>query len=301
MAKVFIGMPAYNGERFISEAIESLLNQSFSDFTLFISDDASTDGTQAICEMYAKKDPRIIYYQQEKNIGMFPNFKFVLDKANGEYFMWASHDDIREKDYLKVCVENIENKKVDATTTVTSVVDSYGRSTRELTELTKLSGKPSMQQVAKYILQPEILGKCNLMYSVFKTSVIKKLWEIYPQKMEWGSDYHFSLAIISHFKVYVDKRILFKKRLGGHSSKDSTKKDNPNTVKRAVIQNPKNHIFPFGKFRQYFNGHMRALEGTPYRPLAALLLLARLPRSFFIHLKGRSIKRFTKGSPRDQF
>ncbi|MBU4353452.1 glycosyltransferase, partial [Candidatus Parcubacteria bacterium] len=89
MAKVFIGMPAYNGERFIGEAIESLLNQSFSDFTLFISDDASTDGTQAICENYAKKDPRIICHRQEKNIGMFPNFKFLLDRANGDFFMWA--------------------------------------------------------------------------------------------------------------------------------------------------------------------------------------------------------------------
>lgn len=294
MAKVFIGMLAYNGERFIGEAIESLLNQSFSDFTLLISDDGSTDGTRAICEMYAKKDPRIIYYRQEKNIGMFPNFKFVLDRANGDFFMWAAHDDLWKKDFIKVCMENIENKKVDAATTVMADVDSYGRNLRELTELTKLSGKPSIQQVAKYVLQPEILGKCNLMYSVFKTNVIKKVWQIYPQRMEWGSDYHFSLAIISHFRIYVDKKILFKKRLGGHSSKDSTKEDNPDRVKRIVIQNPKNHIFPFWRFTQYFRGHMKALSGTPYRPLAALLLLVRLPRSFFIYMKNRNYKKFFK-------
>lgn len=292
MAKVFIGMLAYNGERFVGKAIESLLNQSFPDFTLFISDDASTDNTHAICEEYAKRDPRIIYYRQPKNIGMFPNFKFVLDKAEGEYFMWASHDDLWEKDFIKVCVENIENKKVDVAMTVIADVDSYGRNLRELTEMAKLSGKPGLWQVARYVLQPEILGKGNLMYSFFKIPVIKRVWEIYPQRMEWGSDYHFSLALVSHFSVFVDSKILFKKRLGGHSSRGSTKDDSPDTVRRVAIKIPKNHIFPFGRFTKYFKGHVTAVEGTRYRLLVASLLLMRLPRSFLIYSRERNYKKF---------
>lgn len=285
-------MLVYNGERFVGEAIESLLNQSFSDFTLFISDDASIDNTQAICERYAQKDPRIIYHRQEKNIGMFPNFKFVLDSARGDYFMWASHDDLWDKDFLKVCVENIETMGVDVATTVVADVDSYGRNVRELTDVLKLSGSPSIRQVATYVLQPEVLGKGNLIYSMFKTEVIKNTWEIYPQRMEWGSDYHFSLAIVSHYSVYIDERNLFKKRLGGHSSKGSTKDDSPDRVKRVTIKNPKNHIFPFGRFKTFFNSHMEALQDTPYRSLVALLLLARLPRSFVIYLKERNYKKF---------
>lgn len=292
MAKVFIGMLVYNGERYVGEAIDSLLNQSFSDFTLFISDDASTDNTQAICERYAQKDPRIIYHRQEKNIGMFPNFKFVLDSARSDYFMWASHDDLWDKDFLKVCVENIETMGVDVATTVVADVDSYGRNVRELTDVLKLSGSPSIRQVATYVLQPEVLGKGNLIYSMFKTEVIKNTWEIYPQRMEWGSDYHFSLAIVSHYSVYIDERNLFKKRLGGHSSKGSTKDDSPDRVKRVTIKNPKNHIFPFGRFKTFFNSHMEALQDTPYRSLVALLLLTRLPRSFVIYLKERNYKKF---------
>lgn len=292
MAKVFIGMLVYNGERYVGEAIDSLLNQSFSDFTLFISDDASTDNTQAICERYAQKDPRIIYHRQEKNIGMFPNFKFVLDSARSDYFMWASHDDLWDKDFLKVCVENIETMEVDVATTVVADVDSYGRNVRELTDVLKLSGSPSVRQVVTYVLQPEVLGKGNLIYSMFKTAVIRDIWKIYPQRMEWGSDYHFSLAIVSHYSVYVDERNLFKKRLGGHSSKGSTKDDSPDRVKRVTIENPKNYIFPFGRFKTFFNSHMEALQGTPYRPLVALLLLARLPRSFVIYLKERNYKKF---------
>src|SRR3989338_10588415 len=108
MTKVFIGMPAYNGERFIREAIESVIGQSYADWVMLISDDASTDKTRAICEEYTKRDSRITYYRQEKNLGLFANFKFVLDKADTDYFIWAAQDDIREKDYLKTCVEQLE-------------------------------------------------------------------------------------------------------------------------------------------------------------------------------------------------
>ena len=294
MPKVFIGMTAYNGERFIKEAIDSLLNQSYSDFILFISDDASTDHTAEICLEYAKKDKRVVYKKQENNIGMFPNFKFVIGEADAAYFMWAEQDDLWDREYIQTCVDIIEKRNVDVAMTVVADVDSYGRNKRELKDMAVLSGSPGIIQVAKYVLQPEVLGKCNLMYAFFKTEVIKKVWEIYPMRKEWGTDYHFVLAIISRFSVYIDDRVFFKKRLGGTTSPDALKEDKPDTVKRSVIKNPKNHMFPFGRFGQYFRGHMEALLGTPYRPLTALLLYLRLPRAFYIHAKERDIKKFLK-------
>jgi len=288
MAKVFIGMPAYNGERFISEAIESLLNQSFSDFTLFISDDASTDGTRAICEMYTKKDQRIIYYRQTKNLGLFANFKFVLDKADAPYFMWAAQDDIREKDYLKVCAEKLENNgHLGLATTVMAVTDSFGRTLTEEKDLVCLSGKPGIRQVAKYILQPE-------MYGLWRIGVVKSVWEAYPQRHTWGQDYMFSLALISRFEVYVDNKVLFKKRLGGFSSPQALAHDTEGNVKKIAYKNPKNHMVPFGRFKGYYNGHMEALRGTNYRPLATIILFMRLPRAFFIYLGEKNYKKFIR-------
>ena len=108
MSKVFIGMIAYNGERFIVKAIESLLAQSHTDLTVFISDDASNDTTQQICEHYARNDSRIQYYRQKQNIGMINNFNFVIQRANTPYFMWASQDDIWEKDFIRICIDNLE-------------------------------------------------------------------------------------------------------------------------------------------------------------------------------------------------
>lgn len=286
MAKVFIGMTAYNGERFIDQAIKSFINQSFSDWKLFISDDCSDDATPSIYRSWAEKDSRITYFRQPKNIGMFPNFKFVLDQANSEYFMWASQDDFWERDFLKICINHLEtNKNIGFAMTTVADIDSFGRTLREMPEMQIFSGRRSLSKICRYILQPEILGRCNMMYSVFRTNVMRKMWQVFPQRHVWGSDYLYVLAGLSRFDNIVDKQVLFKKRYGGFSSKGALDNDNPNWVRKVEYEKPKNFMFPFGRFNQYFKGHMEALNGTPYRPIVALLLFIRLPRSLFIHFK----------------
>jgi len=91
--KVSIGLPVYNAEKFIEKRIESILNQSFTDFELIISDNASTDNTSQICNEFSKKDGRIRYIRQPKNMGAILNYKFVLQQAHEKYFAWASADD----------------------------------------------------------------------------------------------------------------------------------------------------------------------------------------------------------------
>lgn len=90
---VSIGMPVYNGQRFLRRALDSLLAQDYKNFELIISDNASIDETRKICEEYLKKDKRITYIRQKENIGILKNFLFVLKRAKGEYFMWAAYDD----------------------------------------------------------------------------------------------------------------------------------------------------------------------------------------------------------------
>jgi len=90
---ISIGMPVYNSERYVAAAIESIINQSYSDFELIISDNSSEDMTGDICRSYASKDSRIKYFRQSSNIGMSPNFIFVLEQARAKYFMFAAGDD----------------------------------------------------------------------------------------------------------------------------------------------------------------------------------------------------------------
>jgi FkbM family methyltransferase len=271
------------------------MNQSFTDWKLVISDDCSKDDTENICRKLAAEDSRIAYIKQEKNIGMFPNFKFLINQSRENYFMWAAQDDLWDKDFINVCVRSLDtNINIGLASTCTAEIDSFGRTLREIPEFALLAGKPSIKTVARYILQPEILGKCNLMYGLFRTEVLRKVWKLYPQRNVWGQDYMFSLAAVANYETSISKRVLFKKRQGGFSNPLSNKNDKLEMIRNLNISNPKNHIFPFGRFEAYFKGHMEALQGTPYRPLVALLFIARLPRAFIIHMSERNYRRFLK-------
>lgn len=110
---VTIGMPVYNGEKYIAEAIDSLLSQTFTDFELIISDNASTDKTGLICREYANQDERITYIRHNKNRGALQNFQFVLDEAKGKYFMWAAHDDLWAPDFLEKSTDLLSNSDIN--------------------------------------------------------------------------------------------------------------------------------------------------------------------------------------------
>ena len=90
---VTIGLVTFNRGSIIHLAIDQLLSQSYKNIELIISDNASTDETWEVCESYAKKDSRVRYIRQEKNIGMYPNFNYVLSAAKGDLFLWATDDD----------------------------------------------------------------------------------------------------------------------------------------------------------------------------------------------------------------
>lgn len=101
---VSIGLCVRNGHDYLRGALDSLLAQTYKNFELVISDNASTDGTQAICEEYAKKDSRIRYVRQKENIGSYGNYDFVRKQARGDYFMWAACDDFWDPRFIGMSV-----------------------------------------------------------------------------------------------------------------------------------------------------------------------------------------------------
>ena len=98
--RVSIGLPVRNGARYLGEAVDSLLRQTYTDFELIISDNASTDQTEAICRAYVARDPRVRYYRSSQDVGLANNYNYLFIRARGEYFKWAAADDVHEPDYL---------------------------------------------------------------------------------------------------------------------------------------------------------------------------------------------------------
>lgn len=144
--RVTVGLPVYNGANYVAQAIESLLAQTFTDFELIISDNASTDETEAICRGYAARDPRIRYYRQARNQGGMWNFNHLVGLARGTYFKWAAHDDLCAPTYLAQCVEILDRHP--------DVVWSYAQSAKI---------DPAGQQVT--VDPEEGFGPCGLIHS----------------------------------------------------------------------------------------------------------------------------------------
>ena len=107
---VSVGMPVYNGLPYLQESLESVLSQSFSDFELLISDNASTDDTWSVCQRFARDDSRISLFQNATNIGAAPNANGLFRHARGRYFKWAAADDLCDPTYLQRCVDILENR-----------------------------------------------------------------------------------------------------------------------------------------------------------------------------------------------
>lgn len=109
---VSVGLPVYNGGRYLSQALESIAGQTFADFEVIIGDNASTDDTEEICRRFARADDRVRYYRFGANAGAAANYNRVFHLARGKYLKWTAHDDVLGPAMLERCVERFESAPV---------------------------------------------------------------------------------------------------------------------------------------------------------------------------------------------
>lgn len=233
--RVSIGVPVYNGENYLAEALDSLLRQTFDDFELLISDNASTDRTHEICQEYAARDGRVRYVRQVRNVGAGPNHNRVLELSQAPYFKWAAHDDLYAPTYLEECVRILDRDPavvlahadgplIDAQGKPLSFdvfrqcyVDRHGRQyVREPVDIAQ-SDLPS-ERFADVLHR---IVWCTAMYGLIRRDVINR---VTLMRSYYGSDKVFlaEMALLGKFRHV--KEPLFMKRCHAQMSAQMTAK-----------------------------------------------------------------------------
>lgn len=152
---ITIGLPVYNGQKFLQAAIDSHLSQSYGDFDLVISDNGSTDATEEICRRYAAQDDRISYLRSPVNRGILWNHRRVLEGL-GEatpYFRWAGADDVLEPGLLAAMVDVLRSRpEVEAVMPATKNIDEAGAIIRSMERTLNLESAVPYERARQILL-----------------------------------------------------------------------------------------------------------------------------------------------------
>jgi glycosyltransferase involved in cell wall biosynthesis len=218
---ISIGMPVYNGGVYLREALESVLAQEYPHFELIISDDASTDDTEAICREYAAKDQRIRYYRHTVRLLMYKNFKQAFDYAQGEYFLWFAHDDIWHPAYLKELLALLlqHESAVLAGCQVTELLPDKSHSW--LVPLVPATLRMTrMERMTSYIENtPHAI--CHLIYGLFRRQVLARSKALKladaSNDPKIGFDHLIIFDCLAQGDIVVSEQPLFLGRVGGTS------------------------------------------------------------------------------------
>lgn len=191
--RVIIGLPVYNGELFLREAIISLLNQDYPNYEIIISDNASTDSTERICQEFACNYSKIRYVKQSSNIGPNKNFMTLLDMSNSKYFCWAACDDLWAPNWLSTLVVNFTERDI-CLQGVVYLSDSNG--SKDDSKKIKLPNL-NLGSIAKTFMQDERLWRSVYIYGLYDLAKLKL-----AQLDKITNDYWAAEAMISNLLKY---------------------------------------------------------------------------------------------------
>lgn len=219
--KVSVGMPVYNGEKFVARAIESLILQTHSNIEIIISDNFSTDGTELICRAYADKDRRIRYTRQKKNIGGLANFQHVLDAASSDYFAFIAHDDYWAPNFVEKNLTNLISNEESVASICDVAFVKNGQFDHEASGAFYIDG-PIATRISKYLKRPSDNSRY---YGLFRKSVLKRVFEESPQfhALDW---YQMALTLMygSHSKI--NEVLLYREMAEPFRYENAVKRDN---------------------------------------------------------------------------
>lgn len=239
-SKVVIGVPVYNGENYLFEALSSILNQTLTDFRVIISDNASIDATPEICQEFVERDSRFTYHRQAENIGGAPNFNFVFQPGDAPYFKWAAHDDVMEPDYLRKCVDLLDqNPALALVHSLSLKIDEAGGVIGNYDQQMRLSGERISERFWKILW----VGHFTEVFGLMRSDMIARTR---MHQSIVGSDRHFMAEMILQGDVGYVWDYLFQRRHHAASFCNALKDNkerlqwfDPNSKAPTVLASPR--------------------------------------------------------------
>ena len=216
---VSIGLPVYNAAQYLDETIGSILRQSYTDFELIISDNASTDRTFPICRSYAQRDGRIRLFQNDINKGAAYNYNKVLELARGRFFLWHAMDDLIEPEFLAVCVDLLNtNPSASVAYTGARVIDSNGV---EIQVPCRPVFFDSMDVVQRFssALDPIPYNDCAI-FGMMRREILRRT---HGMGAYLAADRCFTAELLLHGFFVKSPRVLFSRRKHAHNVDTSEK------------------------------------------------------------------------------
>ena len=253
--KITVGIPVFNGEKSIRRTLDSVLSQTFLDFELVISDNASTDSTQLICQEYKRNDKRIRYIRNEKNMGGIANFKLLLDESKTEYFVWLAADDYWDPTFLEKNLPILE--KILNIICSASQVKYFGnnidywkkrsahgpfrifrKTIKRFQNLQNYPTSGTFKLNFRYYLK--LRGHHHIFYGMYRTEQLKKIWLLDVNFMV-GNDLITMLSMLRFGDFHVIDEVMMERYDGGDSARgffDLMKSQKLNFIKTISYNYP---------------------------------------------------------------
>lgn len=270
---VSIGLPVYNRPQLLYRALRCLTMQTYRNLEIIVSDDCSPgEDTREVVHKFMGDDPRIKYHRQRNNLGPILNHRFVFEKASGEYFFWASEDDEWNERFIEIGLRTLlDNPGYDAWFCTIRNTDGFGRVIREYDGFSRFTtSENKINDIVKYLLEPEVMGKANIMLAIFRRGALQKTIGEYFWNRNWGTDMCFNLAFLVRFNLVCTDEVMLDKRVVRET-------DRANRVDPIIIEDPSRQIFPFTETIKYIREHYMAVRTTRYGFIVVLVMLSRVP------------------------
>ena len=286
LPRVSVGLPVYNGEDYVAQAIESILKQTFTDFEFIISDNCSNDHTEKICLEYGLRDSRIQYYRQPKNLGATPNENFLVGKARGEYFIWINHDDVFGTALIEKAVKILDRRaSVMVAYGKMVTIDRTGAMIKEVKIGAELLNAAPYRRFARCV----ILENCvHAALGLFRTAGLRR---ILPNQPYPGSDHPMMAEVALIGELFEIPENLFFRRI---HPKSSLKANTDNRARKlwfdSSFSGGREHPF-WLRYKQFIQAVLRHKEIGILEQILCLLIIQLWPIQQFRNVVGKMRRR----------